>query len=81
MYYLDLWIEDNLEMFFSDPKIYAFICEQYKPKGNIIIHKIKTRDKEYLLNKFKQSLINFCENLLLNRRNLIREKKIKDTSE
>jgi hypothetical protein len=27
MYYLDLWIEDNLEMFFSDPKIYAFISE------------------------------------------------------
>ena len=47
MYYLDLWIEENLEMFFNDPKIYAFICEQYKPKGNIIIHKIKTRDKEY----------------------------------
>ncbi len=47
MYYLDLWIEDNLEMFFGDSKINAFISEQYKPKANNIIHQIKSRDHEY----------------------------------
>jgi hypothetical protein len=32
MYYLDIWIEENLEMFFSDPRMQSFISEKYKPK-------------------------------------------------
>ena len=27
MFYLDIWIEENLDMFFSDPKMQTFISE------------------------------------------------------